>query len=110
MFRPWDEDPRPAWKVTAVWATPRGYHDADDADLLLKTLTETGHVRGQTLDTAYARLTLTMLVKADDPESAERAAVRIGEVAYHAAGLGPLGSNLSSTATAHPASTCEKPA
>jgi len=101
MFRPWDEDPRPAWRVTAVWATPRGYHDADDVDLLLKTLTETGHVRGQTLDTAYARLTLTMLVKADDLELAEQAAVRIGEVAYHAAGLGSLGMNLSSTATGH---------
>ena len=101
MFRPWDEDPRPAWKVTAVWATPRGHHDADDTDLLLTTLTETGHVRGQHVQVAYARLTLTMLVKGDDPEFAERAAVRIGEVAYHAAGLGSLGMNLSSTATTH---------
>jgi len=108
MFRPWDEDPRPAWKVTAVWATPRGYHDTNDHDLLLKTLTETGHVRRQTLTTAYGRLTLTMLVKADDPELAERDAVRIGEVAYHAAGLGSLGMNLSSTATPHALSREER--
>ena len=101
MFRPWDEDPRPAWKVTAVWSTPRGHHDADDHDLLLKTLTETGSVRGQTVDTAAAWLTLTMLVKGDDAEFAQQAAVRIGEVAYHAAGLGSLGMNLSSTATTH---------
>jgi hypothetical protein len=101
MYRPWDEDPRPAWQVTAVWATPRGHHDTDDHDLLLTTLQQTGHVRGQTLDTAYGRLTLTMLVRADGPERAEHAAVRIGEVAYHAAGLGHLGANLSSTATAH---------
>ncbi len=108
MFRPWDEDPRPAWRVTAVWGTPRGHHNADDQDLLLKTLQETGHVRGQTLNTTYARLTLTMLVRADSREHAERAAVRIGEVAYHAAGLGPLGLNLSSTATAHPAAGEER--
>jgi hypothetical protein len=108
MFRPWNEDPRPAWRVTAVWATPRGHHDADDQQLLLKTLQETGHVRGQTLDTAYGRLTLTMLVRADGREAAEHAAVRIGEVAYHVAGLGRLGMSLSSTATAHPASACEE--
>jgi len=55
MYRPWNEDPRPAWQVTAVWATPRGHHDADDQDLLLTTLRETGHVRGQTLDTPRRR-------------------------------------------------------
>jgi len=108
MYRPWNEDPRPAWKVTATWATPRGHHDADDQQLLLTTLQETGHVRGQTLDTAYGRLTLTILVRADGPQAAEHAAVRIGEVAYHAAGLGPLGMNLASTATAHPASAREE--
>lgn len=102
MYRPWDEDPRPAWKVTTTWGTPRGYHDEVDQDLLLKTLQETGHVRGQTLDTAYGRLTLTMLVRADSCDAAEQAAVRIGEVAYYAAGLGPLGQRLDSTAVAHP--------
>jgi hypothetical protein len=86
-----------------TWATARGHHDADDQQLLLTTLTETGHVRQQTVDTTCARLTLTMLVKADDRAAAEHAGVRIGEVAHHAAGLGPVGLNLSTSATAHPA-------
>ena len=110
MFRPWNQDPRPAWQVTVTWATRRGCHDADDQRLLLKTLQETGLVRRQTLTIACGRLTLTMLVRADDCERAEHAAVRIGEVAYRVAGLGRLGMNLSSTATVHPASTSEQPA
>jgi hypothetical protein len=104
MYRPWDEDSRPAWKVTTTWGTPRGYHDEVDQELLLKTLEETGHVRRQSVETVYGQITLTMLVRADSRDAAEQAAVRIGEVAYHAAGLGPLGQRLDSMTVAHPPS------
>lgn len=95
MYRPWQEDDRPVWRVTATWRTPRGQIDDEEQRLLLKTLKETGHVRSQVIDSvAHGRLTVTVSVKAISRDAAEHAAVRVIEVAHRASGLGELGLNL----------------
>jgi len=105
MYRPWNEDARPAWRVTGTWGTPQGFHD-DDVQLLLKTLHATGLTRGAAVDrVGCGRLTLSLAVKALHAETAVYAAHRILEVACNAAGLGPLGMNLQILVEAHPSVT-----
>jgi len=74
--------------------------EMDDGDLLrlMKTLDETGLVRHPTARLADGALHVDMLVRATRRAAAERAGVRIVEVAHRAAGLPHLGRNTTCSA------------
>jgi hypothetical protein len=97
MFRPWRQDPRPVWYVKTTWRTLQSL-DEYDRERLLKTLTDTGHIRAPALEVGAGRLTLSMLVHAGDHGDAEHTAVRVAEVAYQAAGLGELDMHIACAA------------
>jgi hypothetical protein len=97
MFRPWRQDPRPVWYVETTWRTLQSL-DEHDCEQLRKTLTDTGHIRAPGVGVGAGRLTLSMLVHANDRDDAEHAAVRVAEVAYEAAGLGELDMHIACAA------------
>jgi len=93
VYRPWGQDPRPAWRVDLSWRMRVGDTGDGDLALLLRILRDTGHVSWSTANVVDGELRLTMHVRASGPEEAWRAGLRIGEVAYRAAGLSGLGEN-----------------
>jgi hypothetical protein len=100
LFRPWRQDDRPIWQVTARWTTAATHTD-DDVRLLAKTLDQTGMVQHTRLEASHDRLTAGLYLRASGQEAAELIAVRVVEVAHQAAGLGALGSNVSRRAVRH---------
>jgi len=93
LFRPWRDDRRPVWEVTARWTSPIRHSD-DDLSYLADTLTATGMARAPRLAAGDGWLSATLYVKASGPEAAELVAVRVVEVAHRAARLGALGSTV----------------
>jgi len=92
LFRPWRDDLRPVWQVTAHWTTDLAHSDTDLAHLAA-TLYATGIAKAPRLEAGEGRLSATLLVKASGPEVAELVGVRVVEVAHKAAQLGSLGIN-----------------
>jgi len=108
LFRPWRQDDRPIWQVTARW-TAGATHTDDDVRLLATTLDQTGMVQQARLEASHDRLTAGLYLKASGQEAAELIAVRVVEVAHQAAGLGPLGTNVSRRAVRHHGSSASDP-
>lgn len=84
MHLAWDFDPRPVWRVRAVYGysgLASTYSREREAKRLVRTLDETGKVRGASVKLEPEQAVVTLHLRAETASQAEDAATFILEVA-----------------------------
>ncbi len=94
MHLAWDFDPRPVWRVRAVYGSSgltSTHRREREAERLVRTLEDTGKVRGARVQLEPEQVVVTLHLRASSGQEAEEAAIYITEISCKVGECGLLG-------------------